>query len=271
MKLRVLCLALLFAILVMPTGCQSYKSQLDELQEQYDELLQENQSLQQELQEVRDEIELYESTGIRVYSGIQPRVIKNEMLDEVVLRNAADTHNPTWSELMSFLEQDVTDLRIYSPLLCGGFAELVHNNAEIEGIASAFVVINYEQGVGHALNAFYTTDRGLVYIDCTGEDSDEADEHTPGYVYIGDTGSHDTIAYIGVGRPIGHINTGLSYGPGFDDYEQWKLDVEDIIELFNEATTGEELLQIKELSDSTLGTFWQEDPDAVVRSIEIYW
>ena len=102
MKLRIFGLILLFTILIIPTGCENYKSQLDELQSQYDKILQENQSLQGELQEARDELELYKNTGIKVYSGIQPGVVKNELGGEVLLVNKAMTHNPTWSELMSF-------------------------------------------------------------------------------------------------------------------------------------------------------------------------
>lgn len=270
MKIRIFCLLLLFSILLIPTGCQNYKSQLDELQQQYDELLQQKQQLQDELQEALDELELYQDTGVRAYSGLQPDVTKNELMDEVILINREATHNPTWDELISFLEQDATDSMLYSPLLlCGGFAEAVHNNAERAGIASAFVAINFEQGVGHAINAFNTVDKGLVYIDCTGDDTRPT--HLPGYIYIGDTGSHDTIAYLEIGEPIGHINTGLSYGLDYDDYEQWKLDVQDMIDRFNEAVTNAEMQQIKELSDSTLGTFWHEDTAAIIESIEIYW
>ena len=271
MKLRIFGLILLFTILIIPTGCENYKSQLDELQSQYDKILQENQSLQGELQEARDELELYKNTGIKVYSGIQPGVVKNELGGEVLLVNKAMTHNPTWSELMSFLEQDTTDSRLYGLLLCGGFAELVHNNAEDAGIASAFVAINFEEGIGHAINAFNTTDRGLVYIDCTGQDMSSVPVHLPGYVYIGDTDSHDTIAYLEIGKPIGHINIGLSYSLDYSEYEQWKLDVQEIADRFNEAATNEELQQIKELSDSTLGTYWEEDSESIVESIKIYW
>jgi hypothetical protein len=278
MKLRIFSLVILFITLIVSAGCDNYKSQLDELQRQYEEILNENQalqdqieSLQQDLQEAREELDLYKDSGIRVYNGRQPGIIKNVAMSEVVLENNASAQNPTWDELMLFLGQDDTDSKLYGFMLCGGFAELVHNNAESAGIASAFVAINFEEGIGHAINAFNTVDRGLVYIDCTGKDINSFYVHLPGYVYIGDTGSHDTIAYLEMGEPIGHINIGLSYGLDYSDYEQWKLDVQDMIDLFNAAKTNEELQQIKELSDSTLGTFWEEDTTAIVESIEIYW
>jgi hypothetical protein len=58
------------------------------------------------------------------------------------------------------------------------FAEMVYNNAEKAGWKAAYVTVRlsgypdyYNLGIssnaGHALNAFQTTDRGLIYIDCT--------------------------------------------------------------------------------------------------------
>jgi len=66
-----------------------------------------------------------------------------------------------------------------SPKICADFAERLHNEAEMAGIRCAYVsldMIGYtdpynlgiESDAGHACNAFETTDRGLVYIDCTG-------------------------------------------------------------------------------------------------------
>lgn len=57
--------------------------------------------------------------------------------------------------------------------MCADFAEELHNNAESTGIRAAFVAVelgpcSYFPSIGgHALNAFETTDRGLVFIDCT--------------------------------------------------------------------------------------------------------
>ena len=65
------------------------------------------------------------------------------------------------------------------PKICADFAERLHNEAEMAGIRCAYVSLEltgytdpYNSGIGsntgHACNAFQTTDRGLVYIDCTG-------------------------------------------------------------------------------------------------------
>jgi len=55
-----------------------------------------------------------------------------------------------------------------NPHMCGDFAERLHNNAEMAGIRCAYVSVEFAEGLGHACNAFQTTDRGLIYIDCTG-------------------------------------------------------------------------------------------------------
>jgi len=80
--------------------------------------------------------------------------------------------NPTYQQLINFLKTDVTDTYRYvaNYYMCGNFAETLHNNAEAAGIRAAMVFISFTEGVGHAINAFLTTDKGLVYIDDTGTD-----------------------------------------------------------------------------------------------------
>jgi hypothetical protein len=57
------------------------------------------------------------------------------------------------------------------PDVCADFAERLHNDAEMAGIRCAFVIVDTSLGY-HALNAFQTTDAGLVFIDDTGVVSD---------------------------------------------------------------------------------------------------
>ena len=93
----------------------------------------------------------------------------------IVLRNNPDAHNPTWAELKAFLEKDTTDRRAYvtGQYTCGDFAETLHNNAEAAGIKAGIVAIELKSPnmagaiVNHSLNAFETTDRGIMYIDET--------------------------------------------------------------------------------------------------------
>ena len=97
----------------------------------------------------------------------------------IALRNNPSAKNPSWAELKAFLLEDDTDGIEYvmGKFVCADFAERLHNNAEAAGIRAAYVLVDlgpcsyYPRGSGHALNAFETTDRGLVYIDCTGVQS----------------------------------------------------------------------------------------------------
>lgn len=87
----------------------------------------------------------------------------------LTLTNYNNATNPTYEELLTFLKNDTTDEHPYtSQYVCSDFAETLHNNAEKAGLKCAFVGCDFTQGVGHAFNEFETTDKGTVYIDCTG-------------------------------------------------------------------------------------------------------
>ncbi len=89
----------------------------------------------------------------------------------ITLENNLSARNPTYQQLLAFLESDITDTVEYddSTFVCADYAEKVHNNAEAAGISCAWVAVDFD-GVGgndHACNAFNTVDKGLVYVDCT--------------------------------------------------------------------------------------------------------
>jgi len=109
---------------------------------------------------------VYENGAIEVGGDGEP----------IELINNPDATNPTYAELLAFIKRDRTDeySYIFGPpkiaYVCSDFAEDVHNNAEAAGIKAAWVGIDIDgKTEGHALNAFQTTDIGLVYIDCTGK------------------------------------------------------------------------------------------------------
>lgn len=129
-------------------------------------------------------------------------VIVNSYGDFVVLINNRNAIDPTYSQLIKFLETDKTDEFLYvvtfvplesyqgsaesyvdidslkeiidgtkqlnTPRICVDFAEMLHNKAEIEGFRCAFIHIELDNNIGHGLVAFNTSDRGLIYIDDTG-------------------------------------------------------------------------------------------------------
>ena len=90
--------------------------------------------------------------------------------DDVVLVDNPQAVDPTFAQLMTFLAQDTTEnnkyiLNVYD---CSQFSRDVHNRAETAGIRSAEVQVWFSNSItGHALDAFLTTDYGLVYVDCT--------------------------------------------------------------------------------------------------------
>ena len=133
--------------------------------------------------------------------------------DFIVLINTKNATNPTYSQLVDFLQNDKTDEYPYiytalsagfyygtaeshvdlqnvqniidgttqpkNPDVCADFAERLHNDAEMADIKCAYVSIGLSgysdpnnfgisSDTGHALDAFQTTDRGLIYVDDTG-------------------------------------------------------------------------------------------------------
>ena len=85
----------------------------------------------------------------------------------VQLTNNPEARNPSYRQLLEFLRSDPTDTRTYivGEWVCVCFAEELHNNAERAGIRCALVTVELEEL--HALNAFRTSDHGMVFVDCT--------------------------------------------------------------------------------------------------------
>ena len=89
----------------------------------------------------------------------------------VVIKNRKTTHDPTMAELKAFLKRDRTNSFIYvnGSFDCNSFAIMLHDNAEANSIRCGFVCVRFNGScAGHALNAFQTTDDGLVFVDDTG-------------------------------------------------------------------------------------------------------
>jgi hypothetical protein len=144
--------------------------------------------------------------------------------------------------MVAFIKADATDTRDYIEdgeyaFVCADFAEEVHNNAEAAGIRAGWVGIKFQGSEeGHAINAFETTDRGLVYIDCTnGRDIEEENEEIK---------SWDTVAYLETGKKYGILNIDRVADSGYDYYslqydfyaaceKKWR-DYKNSLELYNE-------------------------------------
>jgi hypothetical protein len=232
--------------------------------------------------------------------------------EPILLVDNPNAVNPTYAELVAFIQQDTTDSNDYfvHPLIgyvCADFAEDVHNSAEAAGIRAASVSVDFEEGgQGHALNAFDTIDRGLVYIDCTGQSfsdklSFHLEETEEGFSFVSDSPqSWDAVAYVEVGREYGLIPLAKAralYYNFYQDYkEKWQEYQESLAEFneevsrFNQEVKGRtfyegsaelarmeewkaELIEQAELLDSLseeLGNVWFE-PKGIVKEVQIHW
>ena len=74
--------------------------------------------------------------------------------------------NPTYQELTEFLAADKADLNTFisGEYVCFDFAAELNNNAEANGIRAAYVRIRSKEWA-HAVVAFETVDKGLVFIE----------------------------------------------------------------------------------------------------------
>jgi hypothetical protein len=89
----------------------------------------------------------------------------------VQLINNPNASDQTYDKVVQFIRADTTNTKpyVFGKFVCSNFAEIVHNNAEAAGIRCAWVAVDFENGVpSHSCNAFNTSDRGIIFFDCTG-------------------------------------------------------------------------------------------------------
>ena len=146
-------------------------NELESLAEDLETVELRNEYLEAGIVAIQEQLDLYVDTlGITVYSGVNPPYRSGDVLQLTLIDNDS-ARDPTWAELLVFLREDKTDKLLYKPgeFECGNFAQQLHDNAEAAGIRAAFVAIHFHDDLPHAVNAFKTVDRGLVYIDVTGD------------------------------------------------------------------------------------------------------
>jgi len=110
---------------------------------------------------------------------------------------------PSYNEAKSFLRRDKTDSTEYilGSFKCSDFAQTVKTNAAKEGIHCYYVNIDFPEPPGHAIIAFNTTDKGMVFFE---PQSDEKMEVYIGVRYWKDNINRarpdydDTIVYYGL-------------------------------------------------------------------------
>jgi hypothetical protein len=106
------------------------------------------------------------------YTNSQINQIKNnlnEAVDELELLRSGKRYNlrnPTYSEVISFIASDRTNYERYDEdtFNCAHYARGVNNNSEAKGIRCGYVAVNLSVSA-HALVAFNTTDKGIIYYE----------------------------------------------------------------------------------------------------------
>jgi len=88
----------------------------------------------------------------------------------VTILNNPDAKDVSYNELLKFLMEDQTDKLEYveGVFSCPDFAEILQHNAEKKGINCGWVYVNVMEVTDHSLNAFMTTDKGLIFVDVSG-------------------------------------------------------------------------------------------------------
>jgi hypothetical protein len=233
--------------------------------------------------------------------------------EPIELINNPDASNPTYAQLIEFIMGDDTDKNDYvekgsARYICADFAEDIHNNAEAMGIRAAWVSLDFEgSDKGHAINAFNTSDKGMVYIDCTGGEGNPAYiSQIAGYLELplllsnSKCDSYDCVAYVEIGEEYGAILLDYAKSVDYSFYEEYKgkkqeyeillSDYNYEVEQYNEEISGKvyyegspELIRIKaweaSLEDkrreidelaNELGDCWFE-PMGIVEDVHIYW
>lgn len=217
---------------------------------------------------------LYASQAILVKGNGEPiRLIDNPL-----------SRNVTYEALKDFLYNDITDENTYLialitedendvDFICSDFAELLHNNAEASGLKAGLVYVELSGYSDHTMNVFETTDKGLIFIDSTGQSLIHA-VAPPWMISFGDPESWDKVAYLRKDHVMGFIEISVAeqYGFTYEDYKKWQQDKADFDVLFDsygDEITQEQERKLRRLANK-LGGFFEQGEDNVI-SYQIFW
>lgn len=222
------------------------------------------------------------------------------LLKNVSKAKESELRNPAWNELKVFLELDDTNKIVYNESFdCTGFAVELFKRARDNGLRAGFVEVNYGDNVtGHILNVFQTVDKGMIFVDDTGNENG--------------TGK-DAIAYIEVEKPYGTIHlsgikdriilcdfsciqltkelTYTNYANVFDYnyftkfaecrdlYGNCSDEYNSVVDSYNRGSKTYTYSQIQKWYDNLdvlgnqliSGEFYLFSQSSVVKNIEIYW
>ncbi len=111
--------------------------------------------------------------------------------DLVYLENNISAEDPTYAQLVEFLELDDTEDYAVDYSACA----IVHNNAELSGIKCGIILFDvYNENILYGCAVFDTTDKGIIYIDSTEGEDNRVRLYDNGYPTI--SGLYDDDEYV---------------------------------------------------------------------------
>ncbi len=128
-------------------------------------------SIDRDLQETREALALTEATLSGTHATVDSLRSALAALevnyDRLTIGYGYVLSDPTYEMMAAFLENDPTSDREYhiEDYNCTDFSADVKASAAMLGMRCAYVNIYFPNGSGHAIVAFDTTDRGLVFIE----------------------------------------------------------------------------------------------------------
>ena len=145
--------------------------------------------------EAREGFTTVYASAVNSTDGYEYRELAGDGSD-ILLCNNDSAVDPTYAQLMQFLQADATDQIPYrhGTYVCADYAKDVHDHAELAGMKAGWVGVDFADVSRHACNVFHTVDRGTVYIDCTGQQNPHMNydcfvnlvqgaEYTPVYLF----------------------------------------------------------------------------------------
>lgn len=137
-----------------------------------------NEHLSQERTNIQNELSIYTENIINTQSQVS--CLKNEINNTKI--NLTETchiinlyesdekyelHYPSYQEVMNFIHTDGTNNKLYNEktYCCAHYSAEINNKANDLGMMCGLVTIYFSGGEVHAIVAFNTSDRGILFIE----------------------------------------------------------------------------------------------------------
>jgi regulatory protein YycH of two-component signal transduction system YycFG len=110
-----------------------------------------------------------QASSIKTQLNDYKRSLENTISNINLLKNQNKTElkDPTYNQVLSFIINDTTNENTYhdTDYNCVHFSTDVNNNAEEQDIRCAYVELILNNNYPHAIVAFNTTDKGLIFFE----------------------------------------------------------------------------------------------------------